>query len=269
MEGQDEPQQHTHVGGLLRAYRLRAQKRLEDLAPQLHIRQAFLEAIENGRYELLPGPVYAQGFVRAYAESLGLDGEAVAAHFKREIAGWSAESPLCFPAPPAESETPKGGVMLLGLLITIIAYGTWYAMTSSSIETAQRIAPLPERLGGTGAPPPVGEPFRTPDAPVAGVFPAEGEAVVQQSAVSNVSVLATSSDTAIGRDVQALHAVKTAPTEQTVPAGPVAAEPVLAERASAADGTPTVEPGEDGVVHRRFPLNLESFRRSIKTAASR
>ncbi|QLH40482.1 MAG: helix-turn-helix domain-containing protein [Defluviicoccus sp.] len=68
----------------MRACRLRAQKRLEDLAPQLHIRQAFLEAIENGRYELLPGPVYAQGFVRAYAESLGLDGDAVAARFKRK-----------------------------------------------------------------------------------------------------------------------------------------------------------------------------------------
>lgn len=269
MEGQEEPRQHTHVGGLLRACRLRAQKRLEDLAPQLHIRQAFLEAIENGRYELLPGPVYAQGFVRAYAESLGLDGDAVAARFKREIAGWPTESPLRFPEPPADSETPKGGVMLLGLLVTIIAYGTWYAMTTGSVETAQRIVPLPERLGGAGASPPVGEPFRSPDAPVAGVFPAEGEAVVQQSAVSNVPVQATASGTAIDRDVQAVHVVKTAPTEQTVPAGPVAAEPVLAERTSAVDGTPTVEPGEDGAVHRGFPLNPRGFRRSIKTAASR
>ena len=267
MEGQDEPQQHTHVGGLLRAYRLRAQKRLEDLAPQLHIRQAFLEAIENGRYELLPGPVYAQGFVRAYAESLGLDGEAVAAHFKREIAGWSAESPLCFPAPPAESETPKGGVMLLGLLITIIAYGTWYAMTSSSIETAQRIAPLPERLGGSGAP--VMGPFRTPDAPLAGASTAEEETVVQLSAASNIPVLATASGTALGRGVQALHAVKTTQTEQTTgPAATDAAEPVVAARASAVEGAPMVGRGEDGAVHRGFPLNPKSFRGSIKTAAS-
>lgn len=268
MEGQQEPQQHTHVGGLLRAYRLREQKNLDDIAARLHIRHAFLEAIENGRYELLPGPVYAQGFVRAYAESLGLDGDAVAAHFKREIAGWPTESPLRFPAPPADSETPKGGVMLLGLLITIIAYGTWYAMTSGSVETAQRIAPLPERLGGTGAP--VMAPFRTPDAPLAGASTAEEETVVQQSAVSNIPVPATASGTALGRGVQALHAVKTTQTEQTTgPAAPVAAEPVVAARASAVEGTPMVGRGGDGAVHRGFPLIPESFRRGIETAASR
>src|ERR1700760_1943428 len=51
------------------------------VADILRIRPAVLEAIEAGRFDLLPGSVYAIGFVRSYATYLGLDAEALVLRF--------------------------------------------------------------------------------------------------------------------------------------------------------------------------------------------
>jgi hypothetical protein len=42
------------------------------------IKQSYLEAIEANQFQALPGPVQARGFVRSYANFLGLDGEHLA-----------------------------------------------------------------------------------------------------------------------------------------------------------------------------------------------
>ena len=99
MEQQVEPQPRSRVGILLRNCRLRAGLDLAELAQSLRIRQRFLEAIENGRFEALPAPVYALGFVRCYAEQLGLDAEEIARRFKSEVANLGAGAPLHFPLP--------------------------------------------------------------------------------------------------------------------------------------------------------------------------
>ena len=51
---------------------------LEDMASKTRINLDFLEALEAGNFARLPDQVFAKGFVRAYARSLGLDeGEAL------------------------------------------------------------------------------------------------------------------------------------------------------------------------------------------------
>jgi cytoskeleton protein RodZ len=145
MQSGIEPQPNTPVGVLLRNCRLRAGLDLGEMSHSLHIRRCFLEAIETGRFETLPGPVYALGFVRSYAEQLGLDAEEIARRFKREIADHSA-TPLRFPLPIAEDGTPKGAVLLLGAMITIGAYAAWYFTSSPRIEMARVVAPVPDRL---------------------------------------------------------------------------------------------------------------------------
>lgn len=50
---------------------------LEEVQQHTKIRTRYLEAIEEGKLELLPGNVYAKGFIRSYAEYLGLDGQAL------------------------------------------------------------------------------------------------------------------------------------------------------------------------------------------------
>ena len=147
MEQQVEPQPRSRVGILLRNCRLRSGLDLAELAQSLRIRQRFLEAIENGRFEALPAPVYALGFVRCYAEQLGLDAEEIARRFKSEIADLGDGAPLHFPLPiAAEGGTPKGAVLLLGAIIALGAYATWYITSSHRIDMAQIVSPVPHRL---------------------------------------------------------------------------------------------------------------------------
>jgi transcriptional regulator with XRE-family HTH domain len=56
----------------LRSTREKRRISLEDVAEATRIRVGFLEALENGDYALLPGPAYASGFLRNYAQFLGL-----------------------------------------------------------------------------------------------------------------------------------------------------------------------------------------------------
>lgn len=58
---------------------------LEQIAMQTHIRLACLQALEEWRFEDLPEPVFVQGFIRLYADNLGLDGTAIANTFELDI----------------------------------------------------------------------------------------------------------------------------------------------------------------------------------------
>ena len=57
---------------------------LEAIATKTYIPLRLLSAIEAGRLDLLPEPVFVQGFIRRYADTLGLDGTALSKEFAVE-----------------------------------------------------------------------------------------------------------------------------------------------------------------------------------------
>ena len=61
------------VGESLRRERLKRNLELEQISQELKISSKFLDAIEEERFETLPGGVFAKSFVRQYARFLGLD----------------------------------------------------------------------------------------------------------------------------------------------------------------------------------------------------
>ncbi|MFN7988292.1 MAG: helix-turn-helix domain-containing protein [Thermoanaerobaculia bacterium] len=63
----------------------------EQLADVTKVSVRQIEALEAGRFELLPARVFARGFVLALARHLGLDAERTAAAFNHVHEGWSAE----------------------------------------------------------------------------------------------------------------------------------------------------------------------------------
>jgi cytoskeleton protein RodZ len=114
----------------------------------LCIRRKYLEAIEDGRFSDLPGPTYAFGFVRAYAEYLGLNGPALAHRFREETGGETPLQALKFPLPLSENGVPKGAMILLGALILGIAYSVWYVDSLSGSHLVKLVNPVPERFAG-------------------------------------------------------------------------------------------------------------------------
>lgn len=134
------------VGTLLRACRLKAGYDLGELSRQLRIRRLFLEAIEDGRFNDLPGHTYAIGFVKTYAEYFGLDPQEIIRRFRKEAGERNGAQALHFPAPVAERGTPRAAIILIGLIIAGIAYGAWYFNTVHDNVIADLVSPVPERL---------------------------------------------------------------------------------------------------------------------------
>ncbi len=141
-----EHSENAGVGPLLRASRQRVGEELRDVAEMLRIRYPYLEAIEEGRFKDLPGQTYAVGFVRAYAEHLGLDSEEVVRRFKIEVEAGGARHDLHFPTPVAETGFPGGAIVFVGLVVAVLAYGGWYLSTTKDGFFSDLVAPLPERL---------------------------------------------------------------------------------------------------------------------------
>ncbi|PPR74059.1 MAG: hypothetical protein CFH03_00341 [Alphaproteobacteria bacterium MarineAlpha3_Bin2] len=142
----DEQKRATGVGALLKASRLRIGDELRHIANILKIRYVYLEAIEDGRFEDLPGHTYSMGFVRAYAEHLGLDSDEVIRRFKNQVGGDYPEPSLDFPEPIPEMGIPGGAIIFIGILVAAVAYGAWYVNTSKEGIIADLIAPVPKRM---------------------------------------------------------------------------------------------------------------------------
>lgn len=137
------------VGATLRAAREGMGKTLPECAKLLRIRQPFLEALEEGRHRDLPGGTYAAGFLRSYAEFLGLDSEEMVRRFREEGAGgFKNRTELTFPSPVSEGRIPGGAVIFLGLILAAVAYGGWYMLSSAETKVTEMVPPLPDRLAG-------------------------------------------------------------------------------------------------------------------------
>jgi len=63
------------IGSSLREARLRKGLDFPELESGTKIRGKYLQALEDERFDLLPGDTYIKGFLRTYAEYLGLDGQ--------------------------------------------------------------------------------------------------------------------------------------------------------------------------------------------------
>ena len=63
------------IGSSLREARLRKGLDFPELETGTKIRGKYLQALEDERFDLLPGDTYIKGFLRTYAEALGLDGQ--------------------------------------------------------------------------------------------------------------------------------------------------------------------------------------------------
>ncbi|MEX2644523.1 MAG: RodZ domain-containing protein [Acetobacterales bacterium] len=131
---------------MLRATRLRLGRELEEIAAILRIRLSYLQALEDGDAKALPGTTYAIGFVRAYADYLGLDSNEVVRRFKAEVNATHHRTELVFPAPVPDSGIPRGAVLLMALVIAGAAYGGWYYLSSVDKRVVDLVSEPSERL---------------------------------------------------------------------------------------------------------------------------
>ncbi|HEX9490242.1 MAG TPA: RodZ domain-containing protein [Stellaceae bacterium] len=186
MEASAEPRQTRRrtIGQLLRETREGFGSDLNRVATALRIRAAYLEAIEEGRYDQLPGAVYALGFVRAYATHLGLDGEEAVRRFKLEAEGFEGQRDLTFPVPLAERSVPGGTMLLVAVIFAICGYGLWYYLSSSARPRPERVAAVPIELAPRAPMTPAPQPAAEVPAAAASATPPSDAAPVEPPAAA-------------------------------------------------------------------------------------
>ncbi len=137
----------ARVGEELRDSRLALGMSVAEMATRLRIRRPYLEALEDGRIQDLPGPAYAVGFVRTYSAALGLDSDVLVRRFRDHSgAAVTRKTNLVFPEPVPERGMPAGAVVAVGAVISICAYVAWFNWSGGGQRTVDVVPPVPPRL---------------------------------------------------------------------------------------------------------------------------
>ena len=138
------------VGRLLRDQREARGLSVADVEKQIRIRRAHIEAIESGRFDLLPGAAYITAFLRAYASHVGLEPEKVLTAYQLSGAV-PIKRPVALPAdfPIVERRAPIGLAVLTILLVVGAGYGVWRYLPRQSTVVSEKVPPVPDRLLAT------------------------------------------------------------------------------------------------------------------------
>lgn len=135
------------VGQDLRKARQRKGEDLARISSVLKIRKDYLDCLEESNFDGLPGRAYTIGFVRTYANYLGLDGRECVERLKVEIAGRSdGKEGAVQVSSPRERRLPPGGAVFAILLLIAVVYGAYYLFVSMDRMATPTVAPVPARL---------------------------------------------------------------------------------------------------------------------------
>jgi len=147
------------IGAYLKAVREFHGKSLAALANETRIRKLYLSAIEDGDLSPLPSRPFSIGYVRAYAQALGLDGDRAAARFKAEAPDTS--EPLRAPSGVQHQQVKRSPFIFAALLVVGLAVVTWN-ITQHAVTVAPR-----DHLTGAPAAAANAAPAPAPTGPIA------------------------------------------------------------------------------------------------------
>lgn len=142
---QVEVNSYKDIGDYLREVRESLNLDARDIGQQLNIRPKYLLALEEGKIEVMPGKVYARGYLMNYAEYLGLDKDELAEAFDR----MGDESRVRYFVPEPTGRNYQPGLLIVGLalLAVLMVYYYWYRNHNHVIAPDyERVSPVPERL---------------------------------------------------------------------------------------------------------------------------
>jgi cytoskeleton protein RodZ len=122
------------IGNSLREARLRRHIEFAEAEHGTKIRGKYLRALEEERFELLPSHTYVKGFLRSYAEYLGLDGQLYVDEYNSRFVIGEEDTPIRSPrrvpaARARRSDRRESHIILLALtaigLVTALVIAAW------------------------------------------------------------------------------------------------------------------------------------------------
>jgi cytoskeleton protein RodZ len=154
------------IGTSLREARLRQGLDFPELEQATKIRGKYLRALEDEEFEILPAQTYVKGFLRAYADYLGLDGQLYVDEYNSRYVVGEDDAPFRprRSSSPARAPRVQSRVVFLTLLgiavVTALVVAAWIGgnpkqqqvvgltqeTSTPAVSSAPRQKPLPVRL---------------------------------------------------------------------------------------------------------------------------
>jgi cytoskeleton protein RodZ len=129
------------IGNSLREARLRQGLEFVEVEQATKIRGKYLRALEDEQFDILPGQTYVKGFLRTYAEYLGLDGQLYLDEYNSRYIPGDEETPLRAQNKSTVGRSPRveSSVVLVALaaigIVTALVVVAW-RFGSDTPETA-------------------------------------------------------------------------------------------------------------------------------------
>jgi transcriptional regulator with XRE-family HTH domain len=125
------------IGDTLRSERLRRGLKLEQVAAQTKIGQHYLRAIEENRFDRLPGGLFTRSFLRQYTHALELNSDEIIESLKQQF----EPPPVTLPESPRQRRTwnlphlPTLGWLAITMIGCSGLYGLWDNVRRSLFDT--------------------------------------------------------------------------------------------------------------------------------------
>jgi cytoskeletal protein RodZ len=158
----DQEAKLRELGVYLQQQRQSRDLTIDAVSEKTRIRSGLILALEAGHLDELPEPIYLQGFIKRYAEFLGLDGNAVtiAPSTTSKLSQTGSGAPIRFHAPAHQQSVGLSPNVLMGvgsiaLLLGMVAgFQVWskgqqkadLVITSTPTPIPTVIAPVPQSL---------------------------------------------------------------------------------------------------------------------------
>jgi hypothetical protein len=122
------------IGNSLREARLRQHLDFPEIEQATKIRGKYLRALEDEQFDVLPAQTYVKGFLRSYAEYLGLDGQLYVDEYNSRFVVGEEDAPArprrSAPRPPRGAQVQSRVVLLTllgiaGVTAIVIVAWTW------------------------------------------------------------------------------------------------------------------------------------------------
>ena len=117
------------VGSFLKYTRLKQKKSIEDISEALYIRKIYIRAIEEDNFQELPPVPYGVGFVRSYADYLGLNVERIVQFYKQQAMP-QKEKTTNIVKKHTSITIPSKRHIAVGLLAVLFLYLLWVLIQS-------------------------------------------------------------------------------------------------------------------------------------------
>ena len=143
------------IGSALRSARERRGLELGEVERETRIRERYLAALEQEQFELLPARAYAKGFLRVYADFLGLDGQLIVEEFNARFP--ETEQPEL--PPPVRATVTRAwtrrlrGLLVAGLAVAVLGLLGWRLGAAQHTQTVPASPSTSTRSNTTPAAP--------------------------------------------------------------------------------------------------------------------